>query len=147
MHTQSQDTQRHYGSASGQTAPMPRTGRQKGGGTGLQGESCQAFSLSSVPASYRSDSRGEKEPETLLKRSVQPQLNLRQSKRGKRGIPNTRETKGGKERKGTHGSFHVSSESWAGSRHKAAEAAERAAWSRRSCLNYNEPSWASSQDV
>lgn len=35
----------------------------------------------------------------------------------------------GKEREGTHRSFHVSGESWAGSRQEGAEAAERAAWS------------------
>ena len=53
----------------------------------------------------------------------------------------------GREGEGTHGSFHVSGASWAGSRREAAEAAERAAWSRRSCLDYNEPSWAGGQDV
>lgn len=64
-----------------------------------------------------------------------------------RGEPKSKERAEDIERGGTHESFHVSGESWAGSRREAAEEAQRAAWSRRSCLDYNEPSWASSQDV
>lgn len=81
-------------------------------------------------------------PTAVEKSETQPRLNLRQS-RGRNITPE----RWGKGREGTHGSFHVSGESWARSRSRAAEAAEWAASSPRSCLDCNEPSWASSQDV
>ena len=146
MRTQSQNTQRRCGSASGQTGTHAPDRQAKRGEERAWREKAAKLFLPiqrSCLLQERQQGRGRARDtaETLCAASA------KSATEQKRGIPNTRERKEGKERKGTHGSFHVSSESWAGSRHKAAEAAERAAWSRRSCLNYNEPSWANSQDV